>query len=221
MLLEIHPENPQERHLRTIVDCLKNDGVIIYPTDTVYGIGCDITSRKAVERVCQIRGLNPEKAQLACICEDLKIMGDYALHVSTPVFKIMKQAVPGPYTFILQASKNVPRHFQHRRKTVGLRVVDHPIVNSIVKMLGNPLLSASLKSDEVPVGSGSMWVDEYDTDPWAIHEKYGHLVDYVIDGGIGGIVGSTILDCSAGDDSIIVVREGLGDLTKLGIEIEG
>ncbi|MFN0204241.1 MAG: L-threonylcarbamoyladenylate synthase [Bacteroidia bacterium] len=211
MFIEIHSQNPQERLLQRVVDCLKKGGIIIYPTDTVYGLGCDITNKAAIERVCRIKKINPEKSQFACICEDFKYVGEYTNHVSTPIFKLMKRVLPGPYTFILEASKNIPRHFQSRRKTVGIRVVNHKIPSEIVRLLGNPLMTTSLPEDDD--------LQEYITDAWQIHERYEHLVDMVIDGGEGGLLPSTILDCSQGEDKIILVREGAGDLEALNLEI--
>lgn len=202
--LRIHPENPQGRHIETVVDCLRKGGVIIYPTDTIYGLGCDIRNKKAIEKVCRIKGIKPEKANFSCICEDLKIIGEYALHVTTPMYKIMKRALPGPYTFIVEASKSIPRHFQSRKKTVGIRVIDHAIPTQIVHQLGNPIMSTSLhSSDEIL---------EYPTDPDEIFMRYEKLVDIFIDGGYGNIVPSTVVDMSRGEDEIEVLREGLGSL---------
>ncbi len=201
MLIVIHPENPQERLIKQVVECLKSDGVIIYPTDTVYAMGCDIKSKKAIEKICRIKGVNPEKEHFACIAENVKIISDYAIQVSTPIYKVMKKVLPGPYTFILKASKNIPRHFQSKRKTIGIRVVNHNIPTEIVKKLGNPILTTSLKSDDTYL--------EYMNDAKEIYQKYGKLVDMVIDGGNCGLIPSTLVDCS--DDEIIVLREGLGD----------
>lgn len=211
MLIEIHPDNPQERLLRQVVECLRNGGIIIYPTDTVYGLGCDIHRKDAIEKICRIKGIKPEKSQFACICDDFKYVGEYTLHVSTPIFKMMKRVLPGPYTFILEASKNIPRHFQSRRKTVGIRVVNHNIPNMIVKMLGNPIMTTSLPEDED--------LNEYLSIPYLIHEKYEYQVDMVIDGGEGGLEPSTIIDCSAGENNIILIREGAGSLELLGLEV--
>ncbi len=194
------------------MEILKEGGVIIYPTDTVYAIGCDIMNKKAAERLCRIRGIEPGKALFSCVCESVSIIGEYAVGVSTPVYKLLKRALPGPYTFILKASKKVPRHFQTRRKTIGIRVVDHPVTTAIVKALGNPLLTTSLKDSEDPL--------EYKTDPELIHEKYGKIVDAVIDGGPGGIIPSTVIDVSQGEDNIVVLREGAGDLEKLNLVLK-
>lgn len=210
MLITIHQDSPQERLIKQVADCLRNGGIIIYPTDTVYGLGCDINNKKAVEKLCRIKGIKPEKANLSCICEDLKTMGKYTLHVHTPLFKMMRRVLPGPFTFIVEASHEIPRHFQSRRKTVGIRVVDNAIATAIVKALGNPIVSTSLREDDD--------INEYITDPELIHEKYEKLVDMVIDGGIGGYEGSTIIDCS-NENEIIVVREGAGKIEDLGIEV--
>jgi tRNA threonylcarbamoyl adenosine modification protein (Sua5/YciO/YrdC/YwlC family) len=207
MLLHIHPVNPQERLIAQVVDCLRDGGIIIYPTDTVYAMGCDIRNKGAVERLCRLKGIKPEDSRFACICEDLKIVGEYALHVSTPVYKLMRRALPGPYTFILEASKNIPRFAQSRRKTIGIRVTDHPIPQMIVKLLGNPIITTSLVKDDT-------W-EEYETYGEDIHERMGKLVDIVIEGGPGGQMASTVIDCSRGDDEIEVVREGLGSLDVL------
>lgn len=211
MLISIHPDNPQERLLAQVVDCLKKGGIVIYPTDTVYGLGCDIHNKKAIERICRIKGIKPEKAMFSCICEDFKTMGNYTLHVHTPIFKLMKRVLPGPYTFILEASDQIPRHFQSKRRTVGIRVIDNKIVTEIVRLLGNPILSTSLPEDEE--------LHSYITDPYLIHERYENLVDMVIDGGEGGLETSTILDCSRGDKDIVIVREGAGSIKDLGIEV--
>lgn len=211
MLIRIHPETPQERMILQVADILRNDGVIIYPTDTVYGIGCDIRSKKAFERMCQIKGIRPEKATFACICEDLKILSEYTLHVSTPMYKILRRALPGPYTFILEASKQIPKHFLGNRKTVGIRVSDHAIPHALVKELGNPISHTSLRKQDD--------IEEYTTDPELIHERYGHLVDAVIDGGYGQRISSTVIDMSRGEYEIEVLREGLGSLDVLGMSV--
>ena len=180
--------------------------VIIYPTDTVYALGCDIQNKKALERVCQLKGIDPEKSLFSCICPDLKTVSEYAIHISDTVFKMMRRGCPGPYTFILEASRNIPKHFQSRRKTVGVRIVDHPITSALVTALGRPILTTSL-----PPRAG----DKYPADPDEIYEEFGHLVTLMIDGGWGGTVPSTVIDCSRGDDEIEVVREGLGPLDIL------
>ncbi len=199
MLLHIHHQNPQQRLLNQVVDCLKNGGVIIYPTDTIYGLGCDIYHPKAIERICQIKNIDPHKAQLSFICKDLSHLSDYTKSIDTPLYRILKNYLPGPYTFILPASKAVPKLLKSKKDTVGIRVPDNVICNSILETLGNPILSASLPGDIA---------EEY-TDPETIYDKFGKLVDFVIDGGIGGIIPSTVVDCTT--DEWTVTRQGLGE----------
>ena len=185
-----------------MVDLLRYGGVIIYPTDTVYGIGCDITKARAVERVARIKGIRPEKARFSFICSDLSQLSDFASHVDNTTFKLMKSSLPGPYTFILNASTQVPKSIKQKRKTVGIRIPDNNIILEIVQQLGNPILTTSLKEDDD--------ILEYPTDPELIYEEYRDFVDAVIDGGYGGIIPSTIIDCSG--DEPEVVREGLGEV---------
>jgi len=199
MLLKIHPENPQERLVKQVVECLKDGGIIIYPTDTIYGLGCDIHQPKAVERICQIKNVDPKKAQLSFICRDLSHLSDYTKSIDTPLYRVLKNNLPGPFTFILPASKQVPKMLKSKKETIGLRVPDNVICLSILEAMGNPILSASLP--------GAM-VEEY-TDPEIIYETFGNQVDFVIDGGPGGIIPSTIVDCTS--DEWIVTREGLGE----------
>ena len=199
MLLRIHPQNPQGRILRQIADCLKSGGVIIYPTDTIYGLGCDIYQQKAIERICTIKNVDPQKAQLSFICRNLSNLSDYTKSIDTPLYRVLKNHLPGPYTFILPASKEVPKILKSKKNTIGLRIPDNVICNAIVETLGNPILSASLPGE---------MVEEY-TDPEIIYETFGKLVDYVIDGGPGGIEPSTVVDCTSGD--WIVTRQGLGE----------
>lgn len=198
MLIHIHPVNPQDRLIKQIVEILKNGGIIIYPTDTIYGLGCDIFQHKAIERICQIKNVQPQKAQLSFVCYDLSDLSHYAKQLDTSVYRTLKQYLPGPYTFILEASKQVPKILKTKKDTVGIRVPDNVIARNIVKELGNPILSATLPGD---------YVEDY-TDPEIIQDKFGNMVDVVIDGGIGGIVPSTIIDFSGGEAE--VVREGLG-----------
>lgn len=207
MLLTIHKDNPPERLLKQVVECLEDGGVIIYPTDTVYGIGCDIRNRKAIEKICRIKGIKPEKASFSCICSDLSNISEYAIHVTTPLYKMMKRALPGPYTFILEASSQIPRYFQSNKKTVGIRVPDHKIPLELVRLLGSPIVNTSLRDVDTLV--------EYTTDPELIHEQYEKLVDIVIDGGFGGNIPSTVVDCSKGDGSWEIIREGKGPLEIL------
>lgn len=199
MLLSIHPQNPQGRLLRQIADCLKSGGVIIYPTDTIYGLGCDIYQQKAIERICKIKNVDPQKAQLSFICRDLSHLSDYTKSIDTPLYRALKNHLPGPYTFILPASKQVPKILKSKKDTIGLRIPDNVICMAILETLGNPILSASLPGE---------MVEEY-TDPEIIYETFGKQVDYVIDGGPGGIEPSTVVDCTSGE--WIVTRQGLGE----------
>lgn len=199
-LIKIYPDNPDERKIRQVVECLRNGGVIIYPTDTVYGLGCDIYNTRAVERVARIKGVKPQKNNFSFICYDLSHIADYA-RVGNVTFKMMKRVLPGPYTFILDATSNVPKLLNTNKKTVGIRVPDHMIPRLIVKELGNPIVTTSIKDDDEII--------EYSTDPELIFEKFEHQVDMVIDGGYGGNIGSTIV--MANTDDLVVIREGLGD----------
>ncbi|MBS1637512.1 MAG: threonylcarbamoyl-AMP synthase [Bacteroidetes bacterium] len=206
MLIHINDKQPQSQAIQDIVKCLKNDGVIIYPTDSVYAIGCDITRQKAVEKICRLKNIKPEKANFSFVCSDLSHLSEYTKPISNVVFRVMKRALPGPYTFILEANHNVPKLLKQSKKTVGIRVPDNEICKAIVEALGNPILSTSLhnNSDDVM---------EYFSDPETIHQQYEEIVDMVIDGGHGNIYPSTVLDCS-GDD-VTVIREGLGSLDVL------
>lgn len=199
MLIRIHPVDPQERLIRQVVDIIKNGGIIIYPTDTIYGLGCDIMQHKAIERICRIKNIQPEKANLSFVCYDLSDLSQYASQLDTPVYRALKQHLPGPYTFILKASRLVPKILKTKKDTVGIRVPDNKIARCIVKELGNPILSASLPGE---------YVEEY-TDPEIIHEKFEKLVDVVIDGGIGGITPSTIVNFTTAEPE--VMREGAGE----------
>lgn len=196
MLLRLHPENPQPRLIRQITECLKSGGIIIYPTDTIYGLGCDIFQQKAIERICKIKNVQPEKAQLSFICKDLSHLSDYTKSIDTPLYRMLKHYLPGQYTFILPASKQVPKILKSKKDTIGLRIPDNIICNSILEALDNPLLSASLPGE---------MVEEY-TDPEIIFEKFNKIVDLVIHGGIGGMIPSTIVDCTTNDWHIL--RQG-------------
>jgi tRNA threonylcarbamoyl adenosine modification protein (Sua5/YciO/YrdC/YwlC family) len=198
MLLHIHPQNPQPRNIKTVVDCLKSGGIIIYPTDTVYGLGCDIFQHKAIEKIAKIKNIDPLKAQFSFVCNNLSHLSEYTKSIDTPLYRMLKKYLPGPFTFILPASKQVPKILQTKKNTIGLRVPNNLIANSIVQELGNPILSASLP--------GNM-VEEY-TDPELMHANFKHLVDIVVDGGIGGFIPSTIIDCT--QNMYEIVREGLG-----------
>ena len=205
MLLRIYPENPNENHIRKVVEVLEEGGIVIYPTDTVYGLGCDITKPKAIERIAQIKGIKVEKANFSFICHDLSHLSDFTRPIPNPVFKLMKKLLPGPYTFILPANNNAPNLMQRKKKTVGIRVPDNSIALAIVRMLGNPIMSTSIHDEDEII--------EYSTDPELIHEKYHKIVDMVIDAGFGGNLPSTILDCST--DEITVIREGKGPIDDL------
>ena len=202
-LIKIHPVNPPENKIFKVVDILKKGGIIIYPTDTVYGLGCDIHNQKAVERVCKIKNIDPSKINMSFICYDLSHISEYTKNLSTAVFKVMKKSLPGPFTFILPSNSNVPKILHTKKNSVGIRIPDNKITRCLVKELGNPLLTTSIKDNDSIV--------EYITDPELIFEKYKNLVDIVIDGGVSNNKGSTIVDCMDGDFKI--VREGLGDIT--------
>lgn len=201
-LIKIYPENPDSRRIDQIVQALKKGGVIIYPTDTVYGLGCDIFNPKAVERVRQMKKIKGKDLNLSFICYDLSQLSEYAKHVSTPIFKLMKRTLPGPFTFILQSSQKTPKILNMKKKTVGIRVPDNNIPREIVKALGNPIITTSIHHEEEFI--------EYTTDPELIYEQFKSQVDIVIDAGLGNITPSTIIDCSNGDAEVI--REGLGDI---------
>lgn len=204
MLLKIHPENPELRKIRIVTDCLRNGGVIIYPSDTVYAIGCDIYQPKAIERIYKIKNKNPKKANFSFICYDFSHLSDFVFSIDTPIFRVMRKALPGPFTFILNANSKVPKIFQSKKKTVGIRIPDYKICNELVKELGNPIMTTSIHDEDEIV--------DYTTDPHIIYEKYEKLVDIVIDGGFGGNMPSTVVDCSEGD--FTVIRQGLGELDK-------
>jgi len=199
MLLHIHPENPQPRLIRKVVESLEKGGIIIYPTDTIYGLGCDILQQKAIERVCQIKKVDPRKAQLSFICSDLSHLSAYSKPVSTSTFRLLKEYLPGPYTFILPASKMVPKILQSKKDTIGLRIPDNKIAQAIIRELGRPVLSTSLPGE---------MVEDY-TDPEIMYENFMKEVDIVIDGGIGGTVPSTVIDCTKADYEVI--RQGAGE----------
>ena len=200
MLLKIYEENPNLREILKVVDILKNGGVIIYPTDTIYGIGCDISNAKAVERVARIKEVQVENSNMSFICSDLSHLSDYARPITNQTFKLIKRCLPGPFTFILNANNKVPKYFKGKKKTVGIRVPDNQIILEIVKELGNPILSTSVHDEDEII--------EYTTDPELIHEKFGDLVDLVIDGGYGGNTPSTVIDCTS--EEPILIRQGKG-----------
>lgn len=203
MLLSINKENPESRKISRVVEVLERGGVIIYPTDTVYGLGCDIFQVKSIEKICRIRGMDVSKANLTIICKDISQLSQYTKHIDNAIFKVLKKNSPGPFTFVLKSGNEIPKIFKNRRKTIGIRIPDNNIAQSIIEQLGHPILSISLKSDDE--------IREYFTDPSEIHDDYEKLVDLVIDGGIGKNVPSAVIDCS--DGSINILREG-------GLELE-
>lgn len=202
--LKLYEENPNPKAIQRVVNVLKRGGLVIYPTDTVYGLGCDITNLKALERIAKIKSVKLEKSNFSFICEDLSNLSDYVKQIDTSTFKILKRALPGPYTFILPGSNNLPHPFK-KKKTVGIRVPDNAIALEIVRQLGNPIISTSIRDED--------FVIEYTTDPELILEKWDNLVDLVIDGGYGGNEASTIIDLSQSEP--VVVREGKGGLEIL------
>lgn len=205
MLLEIHPDNPDARKIAQVVNVLRKGGIVIYPTDTVYSMACDLNNRKAVEKMAQLKGLKVEKINFSLICYDLSHISDFTVQFSNSTYKLLNRALPGPYTFILNANTSVPKLFKSNKKTIGIRVPDNKIARAIVKELGNPLLSTSVHDEDE--------ILEYITDPELIYEKYQHAVDMVIDGGFGHNHASTIIDCT--ENEPIVLREGIGSLSVI------
>lgn len=204
MLLRIHHDHPNPKNIKQLVDCLKNDGVIIYPTDTVYGIACDMNSKKAFERIAMIKGIKPEKANFSFVCRDLSEVSKYSLSVNKQVYRLLKEVLPGPYTFILRASAEVPKLTKGKKNEIGIRIPDDKIAMTIVESLGNPIITTSLFS-QTQIDAG-----EYYTDPSLIHEEYGKLVDVVVDGGVVVNNVSTILDCTSGE--VEIIRQGSGPI---------
>ena len=205
MLIRVYEDNPNDKVIAQVVDVLKKGGVVIYPTDTVYGLGCDITNQKAIQRICQLRGINPDKANFSFICYDLSHISDYIKPINTATFRILKKCLPGPFTFILNANNNVPKLLSSTKKTVGIRVPDNNIARYIVRELGHPIISSSIHDDDDII--------EYSTDPELIHEKFEKLVELVIDGGYGDNIPSTVVDCTTGHFEII--RQGKGNLPEI------
>ena len=202
MLLRIHPDNPEQRKINQVIETMQAGGVIIYPTDTVYRLGCDILQPRAVDKICAIRGLDPNKAMLTMICKDISQVAAYAQQIDNQVYRILRKHLPGPFTFVLKAGRQAPKVFHNRKNTIGFRIPDNHIAQAIVDTLGRPILSASLKSDDE--------ILEYFTDPEDIFRDFQKIVDIVIDGGIGNNVPSTIVDCTGDEPEII--REGAGTL---------
>lgn len=203
-LLKIHPVNPEQRKIRHVVDVLKSGGLIVYPTDTVYGLGCNLMNKKAIERLCRVLDIRPQKLDLSFICRDLSQISEYARRIETPVFKVLRKALPGPFTFILESSGKVPRILDVNKKTVGVRIPDHSVPRCIVEALGNPMITASIKNEDV--------IREYTTDPNEMFEDLKHVVDLVIDSGAGGNVPSTVVDCTG--QTMEIIRQGRGDLNE-------
>ena len=201
MLVKIHPDNPDPRQIKKVVECLKDGGIIIYPTDTIYGFGCDVNNKKAMEKLCRLKGFNIKKHNLSFICYDLSHISDFTKHLNTSTYKLMKKALPGPYTFILNASSSIPKLFKNKKKEIGIRIPDNNIPREIVKELGNPIVTTSVKDEDM--------VLEYSTDPDLIYEYFGNKVDLVISGGYGDSIPSTIIKCTDGYPEII--RKGKGD----------
>lgn len=202
MLLKLYNDNPNPREITRIANLLRDGAVIIYPTDTVYGLGCDITKQRAVERIARIKGIKPEKSEFSFIVDDLSHLADYTKPLDNNIYKLMKRNLPGPFTFILEANSQVPKLLKRKKKNVGIRIPDNNIIRAIVRELGNPILTTSIHSEDRVI--------EYETDPELIHEEMDHLVDLVIDGGYGQNVPSTVVDCTGTDFEII--RQGLGEL---------
>ena len=202
MILKIHPDNPNSREIKKVIECLKDGGVIVYPSDTVYGIGCDIFNKKAVERIAKIKGINIKKNNFSFICSDLSHISDFTKPIENSTYKLMKRNLPGPFTFILNANNSIPKLFKINKKTIGIRVPNHNIPIEIVTQLGNPIITTSVKDDDK--------ILEHSTDPELIYEKLKHLVDIVIDSGFIGVNPSTIVDCTTPDFEII--RQGKGEL---------
>ena len=200
-LLKIHPLNPEPWKIVQAVDMLRKGGIIVYPTDTIYGIGCDLLNRRAVERLCKIQDIKPQKLNLSFICADVSHVSQFVHHIETPEFKILKRMLPGPFTFIFESNSQVPKILGINKKTVGIRIPRHNIPLEIVKLLGNPLITSSIKDDD--------HIKEYTTDPDEIYEDFKHRVDLVITGGMGGNMPSTIVDFTSGEP--VVTRQGLGN----------
>jgi len=200
--LNINSDNPDQRKMKQVIECLADGGLIVYPTDTIYGIGCDLYNQKAVQRLCQLKGIKPNKMNLSFICYDLSDISLYAKQMDNAVFKLMKKTLPGPYTFILESSTKVPKILNVKKKQVGIRVPDHQIPRQIVQQFGNPIINASIKDEDDVIA--------YTTDPSLIYDNYEKQVDIVIDGGYGGNTPSTVIDCTSTPFSVI--REGAGDI---------
>lgn len=204
MILKIYPDSPAPRHIKTVVDAFHNGGLVIFPTDTIYGLGCSIEHIKAVNRIAQIKGIKKDKANFSMIINNMSMLAEFTKPIDNHIFRLMRKNLPGPFTFILNASSNIPKIFQSKKKTIGIRMPDNSIVKSIIEELGNPIITTSIRDDDEIV--------EYTTDPELIYEKYNKLVDIVIDGGYGDNEASTIVDCTSGEP--IIIRQGKGELEE-------
>ncbi|MFO8087590.1 MAG: L-threonylcarbamoyladenylate synthase [Bacteroidales bacterium] len=204
MILKLHEENPSDKKIDMVVDILKKGGVIIYPTDTMYGIACDIYNPEGLKKIALLKGIKSKEAKFSFICKDISDIADYTRPISNPVFKMMKKVLPGPYTFLLTANNKVPKQIQDNKKTVGIRIPDNNIARQIVEQLGHPMMSSSIPADSE---------QEYVTNPELMHEKYQHIIDVVVDGGAGEFAQSTIIDCT--QDESYVIREGKGEVKSL------
>ena len=202
MLLKIYADNPSPRNLKTVIDCLNNGGLVIFPTDTVYGLGCSIYQSKAVDRIARIKGIKKEKANFSFIFHDLSMLSEFTRPISSEVYKMMRRNLPGPFTFILEANNNIPKLFQSKKKTIGIRIPNEIIIQTIVEELGHPIMTTSILDDDK--------ILEYTTDPEIIYDKFCDKVDIVIDGGFGGNQASTIVDCTGNE--IVITRQGKGIL---------
>lgn len=202
MLIKIYPANPSQKQIQKVVEALAHDGVIIFPTDTIYALGCSITSPKAIDRIARIKGINPKTAQFSFLCYDLSQLSEYTRPIPNEVFKLMRRTLPGPFTFILEANSKVPKIFGYKKPTIGIRIPANNIISEVIRELGNPLMSTSIHDEDS--------ILEYSTDPELIHEKYENLVDLVIDGGFGDNTPSTVIDCTG--EEILMVREGKGEI---------
>lgn len=200
MLIELHSQNPDKRQIKHLANLLQQGEIIIVPTDSIYALVCDINNNDAIEKICWLLGKKPQKANLSILCRDLSHISEYCMQIPNPVFKLMKQVLPGPYTFILRANNNVPKLFKANKKTVGIRVPDNEIIQNLVEELGRPLVSSSIHSEDE--------ILQYLTEPDRIDELWGHKVAAVVDGGAGHNTGSTVLDCTSGE--VEIIREGLG-----------
>jgi len=202
MLLSIHPENPQPRKIQQVNDLLNKGGIMIYPTDTLYGLGCSLSQPNAIQRICRLRNLDTKKANLTIVCKNLSQLAELAHQLDKPIFKSLKRNLPGPFTYILKSAKALPKALRNRKQTLGFRIIDHPMVAALLEIHEHPLITISFRDEQE--------VMDYPNDPSEIHDNYQHQVDLVIDGGMGGIIPSTIVDCSSG--TIEMLREGAGEL---------